>query len=289
MSTGRITSRRGRPKKLDQSAIEKIICAVQNSSSLSWNELFGQLGIQNVHFQTIRNCLIDEGYCKSLDCQQLWLTVEARHARLEFAVSHTNWRTEWRSVLFAGRAIFDLSPNRQPRADISKDQQLCVHCQRDKKRRGSYGLQFWAVVGFNQRNQLVFLEENDPANPLSAISLALDRSVEQPTTGKKLYILLEGGFMQATTNGGQLAVPKLGKRDYEIIHFPPCSSDLNVAQDVLLFLKKKMQKGRFDDLDSLKSGILREWDCISVRRVNKLVNSMPTRIADVVKRDGRAI
>jgi len=287
MSTGRVTSRRGRPKKLDQTTIEKILCAVQNSSFLSWDELFDNLGIQNVHFQTVRNCLINEGYCKSLDCQQLWLTLETRHARLEFAVSHRNWRTEWRSVLFAGSAIFDLSPNRQPRADTSKDQQLCGHCQRDRKGRASYGLQFWAVVGFNQRDPLVFPAENDPANSLSA--LALDHSVEQLATDQKPYILVEGDFNPETTNGGRLAVPKLGKKDYEIIHFPPCSSDLNVARDVLLFLKKKMQKARFDDLDSLKSGILKEWDCISVRRVNKLVNSMPTRMADVVKRDGGAI
>lgn len=219
----------------------------------------------------------------------MWLTLEARHARLEFAVCHRNWRTEWRSVLFAGSAKFDLSPNGQPRTDIRKDQLLCVHCQQDKKGRCSYGLQFWAVVGFNQRDPLVFPAQNDPSNnPLSAGSLALGRSVEGSATGQKPYILLEGDFMQAT-NGEELAVPKLGKRDYEIIHSPPCSSDLNVAQDVLLFLKKRIQKARFGDLDSLKSGILKEWDYISVHRVNKLVNSMPARIADVVKRDGRAI
>ena len=288
MSTGRITSRRGRPKKLDQKKIEEILCAAQNSNSLSWDELFNHLGIQNVHFQTVRNCLINEGYCKSLDCQKLWLTLEARHARLEFAVSHKNWRTEWHSVLFAASTNFGLSPNGQPRTDTSKDQQRCINCQQDEKGRGSYGLQFWAVVGFNQRDPLVFPAQNDPFNPLSAGSLALDRSVDEPATGQKLYILLEGDIMQAA-NGGRLEIPKLGKRDYEIIHFPPCSSDLNVAQDVLLFLKKRIQKARFGDLDSLKSGILKEWDCISVRRVNKLVNSIPTRLADIVKRDGRAI
>lgn len=289
MPTGRITSRRGRPKKLDQTAIKKILSAVQNSSSLSWDELFDNLGIQNVHFQTVRNCLINEGYCKSLDCQQLWLTLKTRHARLEFAVSHRNWKTEWRSVLFAASTIFDLSPNRQPRADTSKDQQLCDHCRQDKKGRGSYGLQFWAVVGFNQRNPLVFQAENDSVNPSSTESLALDRSIEQPITDQKLYIFVESDFIPEKTNGGQLAVPNFGKKDYEIIYSPPCSSDLNVARDVLLFLKKKMQKARFGDLDSLKSGILKEWDSISVRRVNKLVNSMPTRMANVVKRDGGTI
>ena len=87
----------------------------------------------------------------------------------------------------------------------------------------------------------------------------------------------------------QLAVPKSGKGGYEIIHSPPCSHDLNVAQDVLLFLKKRIQKARFGNINDLKCGILKEWDCISVHRVNKLVNSMPTRLADVAKQDGRAI
>ena len=288
MSTGRITSRRGRPKKLDQKAIENILCATQRSSSLSWDELFNHLGIENVHFQTVRNCLVNEGYCKSLDCQQLWLTLEARHARLEFAASYKDWRTEWRSVLFAAIAKFGLSPNGQPRADVSKDQQRCIHCQQDKKGGSSYGLQFWVAVGFNQRDPLLFPAENDPSNPLSAGALALDQSFGESAANKS-YLLLEGNFTQATTNREKLAVPKLGKRDYEIIHFPPCSYDLNVAQDVLLFLKKRIQKARFSDLDDLKSGILKEWDYVSVRRVNKLVNSMPTRLADVVKRDGRAI
>ena len=275
MSTGRITSRRGRPKKLDQKTIENILCATQSSSSLSWDELFNHLGIENVHFQTVRNCLVNEGYCKSLDCQQLWLTLEARHARLEFAASYKDWRTEWRSVLFAAIAKFGLSPNGQPRADVSKDQQRCIHCQQDKKGGSSYGLQFWVAVGFNQRDPLLFPAENDPSNPLSAGALALDQSFGESAANKS-YLLLEGNFTQATTNREKLAVPKLGKRDYEIIHSPPCSYDLNVAQDVLLFLKKRIQKARFGDL-------------ISVRRVNKLVNSLPTRLADVVKRDGRAI
>ena len=243
MSTRRITSRRGRPKKLDQKAIQKILCAIQSSCS------FNHLGIQNFHFQTVRNCLINEGYSKSLDCQQLWLTLEARHARLEFAASYQNWRTEWRSVLFAAIAKFGLSPNGQPRTDVSKDQQRCIHGQQDKKGGSSYGLQFWVVVGFNQRDPLVFPAQNDPPNPLSV----LDQSFEEPATDKS-YILLEGDSTQATRNGEKLAVPNLGKRDYEIIHSPPCSYDLNVA-DVLLFLKKKGFKKLALAISSLSAGL----------------------------------
>ncbi|KAJ5569124.1 hypothetical protein N7450_011610 [Penicillium hetheringtonii] len=70
-------SRRGRPKKLDQALIDKIVNAFEELKASSWDELAHTFGIDDVHLQTLRNNVTNEGYCKSMGCHALWLTMEA--------------------------------------------------------------------------------------------------------------------------------------------------------------------------------------------------------------------
>lgn len=71
---------------------------------------------------------------------------------------------------------------------------------------------------------------------------------------------------------------------------PPCSPDLNIAHDVLLFLKKMVQKrALFRDEKDLEAGVLEEWGKVSVKEINKLVDSMPRRVDDVIRMKGKPV
>lgn len=285
MATDKIITRRGRPKKLDQTTIDKILHAIQTSNTLNRDELINKLDIQNVHIQTVRNHLINAGYCKSLGCQQLWLTADAKNARLEFATSHKSWRAEWRSVLFVACASFDLSPKRQPRAQISKNELLCVQCQLDKDEGYKDGIHLWAAVGFNLKNPLLFPTRDNPT-----CAAATDRHLTKRINDKKQHIIIENGPSGASTAWiQQKLISQLETTNIEIIPCPRSWSDFNVSQDVLFYLKKQVQKSRFDNLDYLKAGLLQEWDCISVRKINRLINSMPSRMNQIIMRSGMAI
>lgn len=277
MATDKLIARRGRPKKLDQATIDKIVHAIQTSNTLNGDELINKLDIPNVHIQTVRNHLTHAGYCKSLDCQQLWLTADAKNVRLEFAASHKSWRAEWRSVLFVACATFDLSPKGQARAHISKNELLCVQCQLDKDEGYKDGIHVWSAVGFNLKNPLLFPTGDNP-------------TWTRPINDKKQHIIIESGPSGASTGWIQeKLVSQLETSNIEIIPCPRSCSDFNVSQDVLFYLKKQLQKSRFDNLDYLKIGLLQEWDRVSVRRINKLINSMPSRMNQITMRGGMAI
>ncbi|KAJ5274020.1 hypothetical protein N7478_009145 [Penicillium angulare] len=89
-----VHSRRGRPKKLDQAQIDRIVNAFEELKASSWEELAREFGIDDVHLQTLQNSVTNEGYCKSMGFHGLWLTVEARKARLDFACFYQSWEIE---------------------------------------------------------------------------------------------------------------------------------------------------------------------------------------------------
>lgn len=143
-TNARSISRRGRPEKLGQQVVQRIISSYESSS---FEEIIRHIGIEGVHLQTIRNCLTNEGYCKSINCQKSRLTTGSQQLRLDFATLYRTWNLEWRTVFFATTVQFDLSENHKTKIYINKGALLCTDCK-DKRCRASE-LQFWVIVGLH--------------------------------------------------------------------------------------------------------------------------------------------
>jgi hypothetical protein len=67
---------------------------------------------------------------------------------------------------------------------------------------------------------------------------------------------------------------------------PETSPDLNIVKDILLLLKKRLQKRTISDEIQLKAAVLEEWDRITIKEINKLVDSMKLRMEKVLTRKG---
>ncbi|KAB8215102.1 hypothetical protein BDV33DRAFT_181453 [Aspergillus novoparasiticus] len=72
------------------------------------------------------------------------------------------------------------------------------------------------------------------------------------------------------------------KAGLQVVQYPLFCSDLNVAEDVLYYVKKQLQKSTFDTFDHMKMGIFGQWGIISIRHINKLVGSLPLRFLEVI-------
>jgi transposase len=67
---------------------------------------------------------------------------------------------------------------------------------------------------------------------------------------------------------------------------PPSSPDLSIIEDCWRYLKQHVKKHKSKSVQQLKWAIDTEWENMPMEYINKLVDSMPDRIHEVVKRKG---
>lgn len=274
-----------------------------HNPSLSWEELGAAVGITGVHLQTVRNQLINEGYCKSVACQRKWLTQDTMDARVAFAIAHEdNW--PWRSVLFSSFVSFSLGPSRKAKVAINDQQQerLCRECHRNRNRqRGQErpAIHCWAIVGFDHKSPLIFFSSlGDKRSLCDRVTCRKHKTTQaqQPqiqllSSEKRFLLVDDANESNLRHNSNDTLIQTLGEgKTLSRIVIPPCSPDLNIAHDVLLFLKKMVQRrAGFRDEKDLQAGVLEEWSRVSVKEINKLVDSMPRRVEDVIRKKGKAV
>ncbi|OKL63748.1 hypothetical protein UA08_00738 [Talaromyces atroroseus] len=289
------SDRRGRPKKISDDLTQKMILLLENSNGdMSWEQLGHSVGVDGVHMQTIRNYMIKEGYCKRIACQQKWLTKQARETRMQYALAHHKWQTEWRSVLFNDFVNFGLGTTQKAKVFNRKDERLCDDCLQSREEIDNAVFHCWAMVGYDYKGPLIFLQSED--SDISAMSQHdyLSQIIQphvQPIATVRRMIYLEngsGGYENATASQN-LVHAHLDSLRLPYIHNPEASPDLNILKDVLLILKKRLQKRSIGDQVQLKIAVLEEWDKITTKEINKLVDSMKQRMDKVLARKGMPI
>lgn len=283
--------RRGRPKKISDEAVRRMIQILEQSpETLSWEELGQAVGVEGVHFQTIRNHMVNEGYCKRIACQKRWLSHRAIETRVEYARAHEHWQNEWRSVLFSDEVHFGLWTSRKAKVIHRRDERLCEECLESRgEQESSAPFHCWAMVGFNYKSPLIFLTTSISNTPEDYISRILRPHVQPLAATGRLFLLEADMWRDNSGRGRSLVQAYMNSVHMAYLRNPPCSPDLNIMKDVFLLLKKRLQKRAFHDDEDLKVGILEEWDRIPAQDINKLVDSMKGRMDEVIQKGGKPL
>ena len=76
----------------------------------------------------------------------------------------------------------------------------------------------------------------------------------------------------------------------DVLPWPTKSSDLNIIENVWGWLAMEVYSGfrQFENMDDLKEAIVFAWEKITPKRIEKLYESMPRRLADVIIKRGSA-
>lgn len=74
--------------------------------------------------------------------------------------------------------------------------------------------------------------------------------------------------------------------DIETLNWPPQSPDLNPIEHLWGILKHNIRKYSITSKDMLRRRLKEEWNNISTKECQTLVNSMPKRVAAVIKAKG---
>ena len=80
----------------------------------------------------------------------------------------------------------------------------------------------------------------------------------------------------------------LGEQNIDILGpWPGNSPDLNLIENLWSILKRLVDKQKPTNSDKLQALIMQEWAAISQDVAQKLIDSMPGRIAEVLKKKGQ--
>lgn len=78
------------------------------------------------------------------------------------------------------------------------------------------------------------------------------------------------------------------KNEIPLLYWPPYSPDLNPIENVWgeLFRRVYKKNSFFKSIDDLKNSLTFEWENLEKKYLENLINSMESRLIQVIKRDG---
>ena len=148
---------------------------------------------------------------------------------------------------------------------------------------GGGGIMVWGCMAADGVGQLQFIEDTmDKFAYLNILKENLRQSAAKlglPTT----YSFQQDNDPKHTANIVKLWLlyncPKQ-------LHTPPQSPDLNPIEHLWILLERKLRKHSITSREMLRSIFQTEWSNISTIETARLVESMPRRLQEVIKRRG---
>lgn len=213
------------------------------------------------------------------------LTKKHEQARLAWAKKYIHWTTEWTNVIFSDEKKFNLDG---PDGfsfywhDLRKEPKF-----RYSRNFGGGTLMVWAAFAMNDKT------------PLMKISTRMN---------SEMYIdLLEDSLIPFAENemnddfvfqqdNAAIHVSRQSKawfegKEIELLDWPARSPDLNPIENLWGILARHVYLNgkQYSTVQELEVGIRNAWRNIGEATLNALINSMPGRVFEVVRRNGKQL
>lgn len=144
----------------------------------------------------------------------------------------------------------------------------------------------WGGICFNARTELIFVDGRlDSDRYVSEICEPVIRPF-MPVIGKKFRLMHDN------------ARPHEAKKSLEYLHaegirrmkWPAMSPDINPIEHLWDELKRRLRNGDHQpqSIEELKLRIQQEWDSLPQNCIQKLIQSMPSRLAAIIHARGGA-
>ena len=223
-------------------------------------------------------------YLKMLKAPRM--SIENKKDRLKFAKDHLKKDHDfWSSVIFSDEKRFCLDGpdgNAHYWADTRLERKYF-----STRARGGQGLMVWAAVSKKGKTAIVFVNGN--LNAQAYISMLTDHLI--PFIEDKYGEEDDQAIFQQDNAPAHSA---LHTKEWffdnvvAVMKWPAKSPDLNIIENAWTWLVREVYQGhrQFDYLDDLREAIVDAWDRMPQTYINKLIESMPSRCADVILNRG---
>lgn len=287
---GKIQNERGRGRKkiLKERDERQIVSTVRRNPRLSVPKLTSDVNAtltQPVSTETIRRTLRRAGYHGRVARKKPWITEVNRRKRLDFAKRYVNCSEEfWKSVIFSDESKFNIFGSdgrnfvwRRVNTEFKKEN------LRPTVKHGGGSCMVWGCMSADGVGNLAFIESTmNQYGYLDILKQHLQQSAEKLGLGSYYQFQHDNDPKHTALNVKLWLLYNTPKR----LHTPPQSPDLNPIENLWWELEKRVQKHHVTSKSELKAALIQEWSNISSSITNKLVQSMPKRLREVIKAKG---
>lgn len=281
----------GRPRKLtstDRWAVLTMVRTGKAGTAVEATKCINDAISQPVSTQTIRNVLKEDGYKAYVKKKRPFLSSCHRKARLQFAEEHIQWTVEdWKRVIWSdetkmnrfgsdGRKYCWKKPG-EPLGDREVEATVKF---------GGGSIMVWGCMGWQGPGVLCEVIGKMDANQYCNI---LEESLE--SSREKLEIPVENLIFQQDgdpKHTSKLADKWFKDNDIQVLWWPAQSPDLNPIEHLWGLVKQ-----RIHSYSTPPSGVFElwertaaEWNRITAEDCQALIESMPRRLAAVIKAKG---
>lgn len=206
--------------------------------------------------------------------------LQPRHksARLAFAEKYKFWDLEWRNVIFSDEKKFNLDgPDGFQGYWREKSQK-----ERNRVARNFKGgsLMTWAAFGYKARSPICFITHKMNAeNYIDLLDNVLIDFAEE-NYGNNFTFQQDNAAIHTARKTKQF----LEDKNITVLDWPALSPDLNPIENLWGILSNNIYKNgtTFDTMKELKTAITDEWAKIPQENMHSLINSLPSRLNEVI-------
>ncbi|GFU69957.1 transposable element Tcb1 transposase [Trichonephila clavipes] len=241
---------------------------------------------RSVSAETARNVIIHAGYSSRVARKKPFISLQNQKKHLEFAKTHP-LKTDnfWKKVIFSDESKFNICGS-DDRHTVWRKPNTALDPKnlRPTVKHGGGSVIVWGCMASNGVGNLVFMDG------IMDHKLYIDINNNLKESAKKLG--LDGNFILQQDND-----PKHTARNVKMwclfhckqqLYIPPQSPDINVIENLWATLETVVQKHQIRNKADLKQVLQEEWDKIYPDTTKKLVESVPTRLEDIIKSKGHA-
>lgn len=275
----------GRPRKTSSQSDETITGLARGDPNLSSSEI-RQSSETPVSDRTVRRRLREADFRSLKRPSAVELTDRHKRARLQWAMRHCHWRSQWGRVVWSDEASVYLR---------RRDGRLRIWMKRGCRTpahlvlpvtQGGGRLLIWGAIWTNGRSELHIQRENMNSeryvNVLERYIYPLSFRLGDPSTD---WWLMDDN---ATCHRSSVTNSYKSQAAIRTLSWPARSPDLNPIENMWSLLKRRVRRLLLpgDDLLRLEHLLRQEWSSISQATVNRLIESMPSRVHDVIQLSG---
>lgn len=235
---------------------------------------------------TVNLRLIQGGYRARRPVKTPKLTARHRRARFAWAQQHQNLTVaHWQHVVFADESRFLVFPvDGRARVRRLAGEALLDQCTQDRVTGGGGSVHVWAAFCAHGRSRLVVLDQNVTAVRYMEI---LDQHL-LPWARRLFGNNFRFQDDNAPAHRGRVVRDFLEQEAINVLYQPSLSPDCNPIEHLWDELGRavRSRQNAPSNLHELRQALIEEWDRIDPDRLTRLVESMPRRLAEVVRSRG---
>ena len=299
-------SRSGRPSKITEDIKLRVEKSVQDNPHASLNEITESIQDLDIGRTTVNKVTKQLGFQLRIPRKKPFLTPIAKICRQYWSRKRLSWtKMDWRKCVWLDEAKMQYvayQPGRKVR--IQPGTELLEPNLAPSFKSGSVGVGFWAAIAYGRRTPLICTRRRTPAERTGPKDRLGTNATQYATEIYEPYLIPflfslelpveEILVMDDNVGYHRAGLNKVISSAYGITKYPlpSFSPDLNPIENAWHLLKSRLRKRftqgehRPHSEDELWEALSEEWERIDQNTLDRLIDSMPERVAEVAKANG---